>query len=498
MLTTRVQPRTPSGATRSPGSDAGYASSSSTSLPSTPSPPSRQQPQRPASLSKRSSLSLNSPLRAKMSKPPTKEQLAPKTTHFEFAGPLGALFISTTVPFFTYYFYFACSPELGCALTLPLERPHELWHHLSAGVAASLTDTTAWAIYFGWYAFTVVAWAVLPGRWEEGSELRIGGRLTYKINAFATFLVSMLGAAAIVYARGPEGFTFLYDHWPGLVSASIANSVVQACYVYAASFQEGKLLALGGNSGNALFDWFIGRELNPRIGSFDIKTFNELRPGLILWALLDLSCACHQWLRLGGRVTDSMVLVCAFHLWYVADAMYNESTIFTQMDITTDGFGFMLSVGDLTWVPFLYSLQARYLAFHPVHLGVVGTLAIVGVNLVGYYIFRTANSEKNDFRSGLNPKGLSYMTTATGRKLLTSGWWGRSRHPNYLGDWIMAWAWCLPCGFETAVPYFYVLFFAILLVHRQQRDDEACRKKYGRDWDKYCRLVRARIVPGVY
>lgn len=69
------------------------------------------------------------------------------------------------------------------------------------------------------------------------------------------------------------------------------------------------------------------------------------------------------------------------------------------------------------------------------------------------------------------------MTTATGRKLLTSGWWGRSRHPNYMGDWLMAWAWSLPTGFATPIPYFYVAFFAVLLVHRQMRDDEACRHK---------------------
>lgn len=73
------------------------------------------------------------------------------------------------------------------------------------------------------------------------------------------------------------------------------------------------------------------------------------------------------------------------------------------------------------------------------------------------------------------------MTTSTGRKLLTSGWWGASRHPNYLGDWIMAWAWCLPCGFASPIPYFYVVYFAILLVHRQMRDEEACRKKYGKE-----------------
>jgi delta14-sterol reductase len=31
------------------------------------------------------------------------------------------------------------------------------------------------------------------------------------------------------------------------------------------------------------------------------------------------------------------------------------------------------------------------------------------------------------------------MDTKRGTRLLTSGWWGFSRHPNYLGDWLMAW-----------------------------------------------------------
>ncbi len=57
--------------------------------------------------------------------------------------------------------------------------------------------------------------------------------------------------------------------------------------------------------------------------------------------------------------------------------------LFITMDITSDGFGFMFSVGDLLYVPFVYSL-AR--------------------NLLGCYIFRTANGEKNYFRNGTNPK----------------------------------------------------------------------------------------------
>lgn len=230
-----------------------------------------------------------------------------------------------------------------------------------------------------------------------------------------------------------------------------------------------------------LTQWFIGRELNPRIGLFDIKTFNELRPGLILWVMMDVSCICHQYTAYGS-VTDSMVLVVVFHLWYVLDSLLHESTIFSQMDITTDGFGFMLSVGDLVWVPFTYSLQAKYLAFQPVHLGPVGIALILALQFFGFYIFRTANVEKNDFRLGRNPKNLQYMNTARGTKLIVSGWWGRSRHPNYLGDWLMAWAWCLPCGFSSPIPFFYVVYFAVLLVHRQLRDDDACKKKYGAEY----------------
>jgi len=42
----------------------------------------------------------------------------------------------------------------------------------------------------------------------------------------------------------------------------------------------------------------------------------------------------------------------------------------------------------------------------------------------------------------------------------------------------MGLAWCLPTGFDTPITYFYVIYFAVLLIHRQRRDDEACAKKY--------------------
>ena len=82
------------------------------------------------------------------------------------------------------------------------------------------------------------------------------------------------------------------------------------------------------------------------------------------------------------------------------------------MDITTDGFGYMLAAGDLLWVPFTYSLQARYLAFEHVELGNIRTATVVVVAFTGYWIFRSANGEKNDFRNGRNPKSRSFDKTA--------------------------------------------------------------------------------------
>lgn len=87
-----------------------------------------------------------------------------------------------------------------------------------------------------------------------------------------------------------------------------------------------------------------------------------------------------------------------------------QSNILNQMDITTDGYGFMLAFGNLVWVPFTFGLQARYLAFHPVDLGLVPSVLISAFVLLGIWMFRGSNSEKDQFRNGRNPKSESGKT----------------------------------------------------------------------------------------
>ncbi|MCJ1432081.1 erg24, C-14 sterol reductase [Xylographa pallens] len=494
-----------------------------------------------------------------MSKSERKSVLPAAPSHgYEFGGPVGAFATSFGLPLVCYLASFLCNDIAGCPVPSVL--------HPSSLSLERLKQETGWPGITGlgsfkvtgyvlaYYFLSLVLQTVLPGVERDGLRLASGGRLKYKFNAFNSAVSTVAVALAGTVIQGPDFplWTFIWDNYTQLITANLGIAFALATFVYVKSFsvapgnQDQRELAVGGHSGNLIYDWFIGRELNPRItlpffGEIDIKVFCELRPGMLGWVLLDLAFMAHQY-KVHGLVSDSMVLITVFQSLYVFDALWMEPAMLTTMDITTDGFGFMLAFGDLAWLPFIYSLQARYLAVYPVHLGVFGILGILAVQGFGYYIFRSSNNEKNRFRTNPDdPKvaHLQYMETASGSKLLVSGWWGTARHINYLGDWIMAWSYCLPTGIAgyliqqsspapssgqspldrsfvggtpvgmevvqgeargwgMAVTYFYVLYFAILLIHREMRDEEKCMRKYGTDWEEYRKKVPWRILPGVY
>ncbi|XP_061610292.1 delta(14)-sterol reductase LBR isoform X7 [Phyllopteryx taeniolatus] len=328
------------------------------------------------------------------------------------------------------------------------------------------------------------------------NQLDFGGKI-----GFFAIVTSAAVVAAAVY-QGVD-VTYVHSHFLQLAVATFFLSVLLSVYLYIRSrYAPPDQQALGGSSGNVIYDFFKGHELNPRIQNFDLKFFCEMRPGLIGWCLINFAFALAE-MKQQGLDTPSyaMILVNVCQLIYVVDGLWNEEAILTTMDLMHDGFGFMLAFGDLVWVPFTYTLQAYYLVSHPNPLSLSAVAAIVLLKLIGFYIFRKSNSEKNAFRRNPSDPKLSYLKTiptATGKSLLVSGWWGVVRHPNYLGDLIMALAWSIPCGFGHLLPWYYMIYFIILLVHRDSRDMSDCRRKYGSAWDEYCRTVRYRIVPRVY
>ena len=231
-------------------------------------------------------------------------------------------------------------------------------------------------------------------------------------------------------------FLWIADHYFTLATSSMIVSVVMSVFLYLYSYRSDQvILAKGGNSGYPHYDFWIGRELNPRILGLDLKFICELRPGLFGWIVLNTALMAKQYVE-HGKVYNSMMFVAAGQFYYVFDAIWNERAILTTMDIVTDGFGFMLVFGDLSRVPFIYTLNTKYLALFPVQLTTVQASLIVALNLFGIYVFRAANGEKDRFRRNPDDPAcshLKYMKTESGSKLLISGWWGMARKINYTG-----------------------------------------------------------------
>lgn len=443
--------------------------------------------------------------------------LNPKTIHREFSGVPGALGITFGLPSLIAFFALITNEDYSVqGIKLDFDAILAQLPQTKSQICDLVFDKDCWLAYLTWFSVLVALDFILPGKTLQGVKLRDGTTLNYKINGLAMsgLLLTVLGARFLSTDEWdfflPE-LDFLYKNHLKLTIVCSIFSFFLAVFVYAISFipltsKNGKgnrerILSVNGNTGNFIYDWFIGRELNPRIGSWDIKLFCELRPGMLLWLLINLSCLHHQYHYNGGYVSDSLVLVNFLQAFYIFDGVLNEEGCLTMMDITTDGFGFMLSFGDLAWVPWAYTLQARYLALPAnfLQLGWPVCIAITGLQFLGYYIFRSANHEKSLFRQGkLDHLNLKSIKTQTGSKLLCDGWWGLSQHINYLGDWLIGWSWCLPTGFQTPLTYFYVIYFGTLLLHRQIRDEAKCREKYGKHWEEYEKKVPYKIIPYVF
>lgn len=392
------------------------------------------------------------------------------------------------LPLVTYYVWVCLTVFAGALVTPAAAAAAIRWagHRL-------LPSATAVTLYLAWLGLQAALHLALPAVVREGQPLGDGRALTYRLNGWSSFWVTWLVVGAAWLGGLPAGIA--YDEFGALLTTATIVAFTAALFV----FVRDRSRAAPGGGG--LHGYVMGVSLNPRVRTFDLKFFCESRPSLMLWAVINASLAAKQY-ELMGYVTTPMLLVTAFQLFYVADYFFHEDAVLTTWDIKHERFGWMLCWGCLVWVPFTFSIQAYYLVTHTHDVPAAAVVAIVALNVAGYVIFRGGNLQKHRFRRdptqpvwGRPPQ---YIRTASGSLLLTSGWWGVARHLNYFGDLLMGLAWCLPAGFEHPLPYFYIAYFVILLVHRERRDHAMCLQKYGRDWEAYCRKVRWRIVPGLY
>jgi 7-dehydrocholesterol reductase len=241
----------------------------------------------------------------------------------------------------------------------------------------------------------------------------------------------------------------------------------------------------------------------------DVKKYINCRFGLVGWALIIISYAAKQHSLYG--LSDSMLVCVMLQLIYLVKFFVWETGYLGSLDMMHDRAGFYICWGSMVWLPAIYPSAALYLVHHPFHLGfpLFALIFMLGFGsiLLTYFAdrqrqqVRVMNGECRVWKKEPQLIIASYTTQAGEQKqslLLASGFWGISRHFHYVPEFMGAFFWSVPALFSSFVPYFYVIFLAILMVERDFRDDRRCAKKYGDDWERYCQKVPYKILPYVF
>ena len=254
--------------------------------------------------------------------------------------------------------------------------------------------------------------------------------------------------------------------------------------------------------------WIEGRSRNVLFGGHvDAKMFLYVFGGILLALNVVAGAAYHVW-RFGDAMNIGVLLHAAMWVWFVADYFLFERVQLYTFDIIEEGVGFKLIFGCIVVYPCLYPVVLWGTAGLPApdiapQLDVLWLGGAAVVFLAGWVITRGANLQKYTFKRWPERAFLGFMKPATvsdGRKtLLVSGFWGLSRHSNYLGEILEALGMALAIGhFANAWTWVYFVYLTAFFIVRERIDDGRCAGKYGDLWTEYRAKVRYRLVPGVY
>ena len=368
---------------------------------------------------------------------------------------------------------------------------------------------TAAGLVVAFAALQAVLMAVLPGKTHYGPVTPTGNRPLYKLNGVLAYVVTHLLLYVTAFQLHWFSPSVVYDNFGSILTTLTLFSLLFCVFLYLkGSYFPSASDA--GRRGNLVWDYYWGVELHPRIFNFDLKQYANCRLGMMGWSVIIVAFLAKQH-ELYGHVSSSMLVAVVLQLVYITKFFFWERGYLASIDVMHDRFGFYICWGVTCWLPGVYTLGTLYLVNHPLELPLAYASFCLALGLLAIWANYAADAQRQRVRetngnctiAGRRPELiLATYRTMDGRErtnlLLASGWWGLSRHFHYIPEFVVALAWSLPAMFDEPLPYFYVGFLAILLVHRSIRDERRCGQKYGAAWQEYCRRVPYRIVPFVF
>ncbi|XP_026886923.2 delta(14)-sterol reductase TM7SF2 isoform X1 [Electrophorus electricus] len=377
--------------------------------------------------------------------------------------------------------------------------PSEAWV-LSNLERTRLWDWTAAAIVVVFTILQAVLYYLPIGRVAEGKMGCHDKRLKYSLNGLHAFVVSAVLLMGLWHCGMVRGSSVSSRVLP-LVSAGLAMSTLLSLWLYlrpgSAHYSQ---QPYSGNTGSFLQEFALGKEIDPRVGRIDMKQFAMVRIGFIGWAMMDLSYVLTA-IETNGSLSLSFLLVVTFQLIYILDFLIDEDSVLPTKEFTEESVGFLMILGEYIWIPIFSSLPIYFLLHRPNHIDFLSAIPILLLFGIGFLFYYLSNEQKSGFRKNPNNPAYAHLKvieSPSGENLMVSGWFGWVRHPNYLGDILMMFAWCLPCGFTSLVPYLPVIQCINLLRQRANEIEASCQEKHGEAWHEYCRRVPYKVLPYIY
>lgn len=432
----------------------------------------------------------------------------------EFGGAPGVLAMMIGFPILMWYMWVGATYYDG---KFPSRSPGQSWqefglHLCNLVYTGAFPHAKAWAMYWGFFTFELACYCLMPGVWGKGKPLRHeGGRqLDYYCSGMTSFYLTIAIAIGL-HVSGLMPLYTIIDEFGPIMSVAIISGFMLSFIFYFSAHWRGVQHRI---TGNPIYDFFMGVELNPRLfGILDFKMFFEVRVPWYTLFLLTLATAARQW-ETYGYVSGELGVLLMAHFLYANACAKGEELIITTWDMYYEKLGFMLTFWNLAGVPMTYCHCTLYMANHhpSEYAWSKPTLVLFYTSYIFvYWVWDSANSQKNRFRAMERGKmvmrttfpQVPYQTlynprtieTEVGDKILVDGWYGKARKLHYTCDVYFSNVWGLICGFNSPFPWFYAFFFTCMIIHRARRDIEKCRKKYGAAWTQYEKEVPYLFIP---
>ncbi|KAF2861450.1 Delta(24(24(1)))-sterol reductase like protein [Piedraia hortae CBS 480.64] len=435
--------------------------------------------------------------------------------HFEFGGSWGVSAMMIGFPLLMWYMWIGATYYDGKFPSEPQMTWREFGEHLVHLVyTGAFPHTRAWLIYWTFLVVQGLFYLYLPGVYATGKPLphENGKQLRYYCSGVSSLYLTIV-VALVLHWTGIFKLYTLMDEFGPLMSVAIISGYLVSIVAYVSALARGAQHRM---TGHHIYDFFMGAELNPRLlGWLDFKMFFEVRLPWFMLFLISLSAATRQYENY-GYVSGEVGFLLMAHFLYANACCKGEELIVSTWDMYNEKWGFMLIFWNMAGVPLSYCHCTIYLANHhpSTYAWSKPLLVCLYVSyLFTYWVWDTSQSQKNKFRQAdrghsiertsfpqlpwREVKNPQQIKTESGDAILVDGWYKYARKIHYTCDLYFALCWGLITGFGSPFPWFYPVFFAIMIIHRAYRDIQRCKEKYGESWTEYERRTPYLFIPFV-